>query len=89
MATSGGAYGRLANILTVPPGWMGYFGPMKLMVIWLIGVPLAVGLMCTAAVLWQRAPAHQRHAGVELQSPAPSARVAEPDLQQVVTAIRQ
>jgi hypothetical protein len=45
---------------------------MKLVVIWLLGVPLAVAAMCTAAALWPRGTsAEASRAPHAVPSPAP------------------
>jgi hypothetical protein len=63
---------------------------MKLVVIWLFGVPLAIGAMCAAAILWPRVTVAQRHAAVAPPAAIEqSARQPNADPHHVIAAIRQ
>lgn len=61
---------------------------MKLLVIWLLGVPLAVAAMCTAAALWPRgAAADPAAANRSASTFAVPRRHGQSDLQDVLPSI--
>ncbi len=61
---------------------------MKLLVIWLLGVPLAVAAMCTAAALWPRDASANRAATNRASSAlAVPGHRGQTDLQDVLTSV--
>jgi hypothetical protein len=62
---------------------------MKLLFIWLVGVPLAVAVICTTATLWPRGEITQRPAQARVAPHAVSVGWLQSDLQDVLTPVRQ
>ena len=67
---------------------------MKLLLIWLVGVPLAIGVMCATAALWPRDAGQHGHAQQPARASArASAEVSDlrsqSDLEHVLLTVRQ